>query len=215
MAPESSDTFAFYAKDWWLPGKCPYIKEHERNGRILSNNFIRSSRSALLRYILPAFKAKHLCDITTHDIDEWKYALVEKKGLSNKSANCYLSIVKTMFDYWWCHGFIKEDPAKKVKQMYARCRERGEVYYDFDYTKTKKEILQNLSVSTNLVGRPQAESLSTIKDRRLLQLLQGDFSKVLDENGEPLVLCHGIGEEFKKQEGKTLVRQVDEYFKQN
>jgi hypothetical protein len=45
--------------------------------------------------------------------------------------------------------------------------------------------------------------------------LQGDFSKVLDENGEPLVLCHGIGEEFKKQEGKTLVRQVDEYFKQN
>ncbi len=37
-----------------------------------------------------------------------------------------------------------------------------------------------------------------INDKRLLEILQGDSSKVVDENGEPLVVWHGTNEKFNE-----------------
>ena len=66
-----------------------------------------------------------------------------------------------------------------------------ETYYDHDLSSIEKG---KLIESRGLVPtrRTNEEStLSEVKDKRLISILQEDFSKVVDENGEPKVVYHG------------------------
>lgn len=117
--------FSKLAAGWWIPGLCPYIKESSRNGVELSPAYIRTSRALLERYILPEFGRMRISGITSGDIDEWKYGLHEKHGLGGKSVNNYLSVLRTMFDYWWRHGIIRENPCIRVRRMRSESAPRG------------------------------------------------------------------------------------------
>ncbi len=121
----SNPPFWSYARDWWIWDKCPYVKESLRNGRRLTRGYVGMCRTEMLKYIDPAFHDRPLKEITSGEIDEWKYALHERHGLSKKSANNYLTILRTMFDYWWRHGVIETNPCVKVKPMAAASRRRG------------------------------------------------------------------------------------------
>ncbi len=46
-------------------------------------------------------------------------------------------------------------------------------YYDFDFSQIEKGTMDSLSVSANLAGLPQETGSTTIKDIKLLELLQG------------------------------------------
>lgn len=81
----------------------------------------------------------------------------------------------------------------------------GKQFYDHKLTKIEKnaliDTLDNQSSSTN-----QNVLSFNIKDSRLLNILQNNFSGVLDENGEPLVVYHGTDKEFSvfdKRKTKT------------
>lgn len=90
----------------------------------------------------------------------------------------------------------------------------GQKYYDHKLTSIEKgkllDELASISISgqTDLSSEETQEgavgsnptageqesikpSLSEVKDKRLLLILQNNFSKVLDENGEPMVMYHG------------------------
>nr|DAT34135.1 MAG TPA: chromosome segregation ATPase [Caudoviricetes sp.] len=84
-------------------------------------------------------------------------------------------------------------------------RDGDSYYYDHKLSNYKKfeELIDELLVTSkdhpssllrNLVAREPAP-LYTYEDNRLLSVLQG-FSKVVDENGEPLVMYHGSSEDF-------------------
>lgn len=84
-------------------------------------------------------------------------------------------------------------------------RDGDSYYYDHKLSDYKKfeELIDELLVTSkdhpssllrNLVAREPAP-LYTYEDNRLLSVLQG-FSKVIDENGEPLVMYHGSSEDF-------------------
>ena len=71
----------------------------------------------------------------------------------------------------------------------------GETYYDHQLSSIEKGKLINSRdrVTTQLAEDKSA--LSEVKDTRLLSILKEDFSKVIDENGEPMVVYHGTGYE--------------------
>ena len=67
----------------------------------------------------------------------------------------------------------------------------GEAYYDHALTQIEKSDLINQRdlVKAQVYGDEAA--YSDVKDKRLISLLQTNSSKIVDENGEPLVVYHG------------------------
>lgn len=66
----------------------------------------------------------------------------------------------------------------------------GKRYYDHKLTSIEKGSLLDLIRISNL-NQEQQTAISDIKDKRLVSILQTNSSKVVDENGEPLVVYHG------------------------
>ena len=72
----------------------------------------------------------------------------------------------------------------------------GKTYYDHELTQIEKgTIIDSLNGTTTSVAK-NANAFSEYKDNRLFSLLQTNSSKVVDENGEPMVVYHGTNENF-------------------
>ena len=72
----------------------------------------------------------------------------------------------------------------------------GKTYYDHELTQIEKgTIIDSLNGTTTSVAK-NANAFSEYKDKRLFSLLQTNSSKVVDENGEPMVVYHGTNENF-------------------
>lgn len=69
-------------------------------------------------------------------------------------------------------------------------QKNGESYYDHSLTEIEKNNLLNLTDGVKADVSDKEAALSTVKDKRLLSLLQVNSSKVVDENGEPRVVYH-------------------------
>ena len=67
----------------------------------------------------------------------------------------------------------------------------GETYYDHALTEIEKADLINRrdEISSSFTANEAANS--EYKDRRLFEILQTNVSKVVDANGEPMVVYHG------------------------
>lgn len=68
--------------------------------------------------------------------------------------------------------------------------ENGERYYDHSLTQIEKGDLLNRAELSSTVADSKSP-ISGIKDKRLVSILQTNSSKILDANGEPLVVWHG------------------------
>ena len=67
----------------------------------------------------------------------------------------------------------------------------GKTYYDHELTQIEKgTIIDSLNGTTTSVAK-NANAFSEYKDKQLFSLLQTNSSKVVDENGEPMVVYHG------------------------
>ncbi len=78
----------------------------------------------------------------------------------------------------------------------------GKTYYDHELTQIEKgTIIESLNGTTTSVAKND-NAFSEYKDNRLFSLLQENSSKVVDENGEPMVVYHGTwvsrGENYDK-----------------
>ena len=72
----------------------------------------------------------------------------------------------------------------------------GKTYYDHRLTKIEKgSLLDSLNGLSNSVAEKQQTSF-TGKDSKLLSILRTNSSKVVDENGEPMVVYHGSNNTF-------------------
>lgn len=70
---------------------------------------------------------------------------------------------------------------------------KGDVkYYDHRLTQIEKgTLIDNLNGMANSVVENQNADISVGKDTKLLSILQTNASKIVDENGEPMVVYHG------------------------
>lgn len=68
----------------------------------------------------------------------------------------------------------------------------GNKYYDHRLTQIEKgTLIDNLNGLSNSVAENQNADISVGKDTKLLSILQTNSSKIVDENGEPMVVYHG------------------------
>ncbi|MGN0035622.1 MAG: hypothetical protein ACI36X_00140, partial [Bacteroidaceae bacterium] len=91
-------------------------------------------------------------------------------------------------------------------------QKNGESFYDHSLTQMEKSSLIDLTdgVKADVSGNETAVSAG--KDKRLVSILQTDASKVVDENGEPLVVYHGTQEEFSVFENYVAANMYGETF---
>jgi putative uncharacterized protein (fragment) len=70
--------------------------------------------------------------------------------------------------------------------------EYGNKYYDHSLTEIEKgKLIDEVGALSTTLPSSNQSALSEYKDSKLISLLQENSSKVVDENGEPLVVYHG------------------------
>ena len=70
--------------------------------------------------------------------------------------------------------------------------EYGNKYYDHSLTEIEKgKLIDEVGALSTTLPSSNQSALSEYKDNRLFSLLQTNSSKVVDENGEPMVVYHG------------------------
>lgn len=129
MDGSASITFGTYFKDWWGPD-CPYARESVRNGKKLSGSYVRGGAGANRNYIMPYFGRMSLSDVTRGKVERFKFALVEEKGLANKSALTYLDYLSVMLEYAARYEMIPDNPCRHIRRLSANSRTRGVLTVD-------------------------------------------------------------------------------------
>lgn len=119
------------------------------------------------------------------------------------------------FLYYFCYCKIG-GVDYTVKAIIAN-QNNGERYYDHKLTEIEKGKLLSIVPTIQKAGIENNSPLSTVKDIRLLSILQTNSSKVVDENGEPLVVYHGSLNDFNIFDyGKIrATRKAGFYFTKN
>ena len=84
-----------------------------------------------------------------------------------------------------------------VKAVVA-VQNNGDRYYDHKLSSIEKGKLLSIIPTIQKAGIENNLPPSVGKDKRLLSILQTNSSKVVDENGEPMVVYHGSNNEFTK-----------------
>ena len=75
--------------------------------------------------------------------------------------------------------------------------EYGNKYYDHSLTEIEKgKLIDEVGALSTTLPSSNQSALSEYKDSKLISLLQENSSKVVDENGEPMVVYHGTNENF-------------------
>ncbi len=110
----SAITFGKYAENWFIWGKCEYLKRKLRR-REYSRSYAEGQRGLLENLILPYFKHKLLSEITLYDIEEWLFSVKEK--LSAASANRSLTVLKIIFKEALRTGKISRNPAADIEKL--------------------------------------------------------------------------------------------------
>ena len=96
-----------------------------------------------------------------------------------------------------------------VKAVIA-VQNNGDRYYDHKLSSIEKGKLLSIIPTIQEAGIEDNLPLSIGKDRRLLSILQTNSSKVVDENGEPLVVHHSTDNEFDTFSKEKLGENTDQ-----
>lgn len=100
------------------------------------------------------------------------------------------------FRYYVC-GLKIGNTNYTVKAVVA-VQNNGDRYYDHKLSSIEKGKLLSIIPTIQKAGIESNLPPSVDKDKRLLSILQTNSSKVVDENGEPMVVYHGSNNEFTK-----------------
>ena len=98
------------------------------------------------------------------------------------------------YDYFVCG--LKIGGADYTAKIVVANQRNGERYYDHKLTQIEKGALLSTLSAIHKAGEESNTPLSDVKDKRLLSILQVNSSKIVDENGEPLVVYHGTDADF-------------------
>ncbi len=90
---------------------------------------------------------------------------------------------------------------------------KGETYYDHALTEIEKsDLISGIDEISSSFTKDKDAHLSDIKDKRLLSILQTNASKIVDENGEPMVVYHGTPKHWWHKFNIFNTKQVPGWF---
>jgi integrase len=162
-------TFALYAADWWVPGKCRYLKEKEQSGRSLSPRYILESRRNLEKRLVPHFGNMKMTSIRYKDIWDWKNKLYEEGILNPATINRSLATLKIMFRQAMREEYVQCNPCADIGVLHEIPKSKTilsqtEVRRLFTYSALSKVWNDDLRMFTlNLLAATTGMRLGEIK----------------------------------------------------
>lgn len=121
---EKTITFKEFAKDFWEPGRSPFLRYKEKLGKRYSPRYIENCRRMSANHLVPAFGKMKLGDIRNTNVQEWLFMLSDN-GMSPKTANNLLSVLSLMLEEAVRLEVISDNPCKRVDRLSGKSRERG------------------------------------------------------------------------------------------
>lgn len=141
--------------------------------------------------------------------------IIEKSIYIDSMPNNDSKVDAEKFDYYVC-GLNIGEVNYTVRSVFVTLKD-GTRYYDHKLTKIEKGKLLDSLFGTTPGFNQETSLASEYKDTKLISLLQANSSKVVDENGEPMIVYHGSLNDFKIFDyGKIrATRRAGFYFTRN
>jgi hypothetical protein len=181
-------------------------------GKTLKDKYINSDTGKTV-LLTSSKKNGGLYEILQHDYKDKEHLLSIAAIPQIIEKSVYIDTVKNedtvkhpnvlSYDYYLC-GLNIGTEEYTVKVVISNLKD-GSRYYDHKLTAIENgrliDIINKVSESSVSISSqtPDTNTLSDVKDKRLLSILQTNSSKVVDANGEPLVVYHGTKMPFYKK----------------
>jgi integrase len=118
--PGDDLTLSAFAAEFFVEGRCSWLKRQEAKGRTLSASWARAKRQMLVNHVFPALGNTRLPHLTRPMIERWLVAL----PLSNQTRNHMLYVLKTVLAEAESEGFITRNPLEHAEPLGRRSRRR-------------------------------------------------------------------------------------------
>lgn len=106
-----------YAKDFFIPGKCPIEKNAHARGRSMTKATLAIRRTSLNEHILPHLGNMPISCITAAHINKWLLELPAKDKISRATANRQMSALSSILDYAVKDGMLRTNPCKNIELL--------------------------------------------------------------------------------------------------
>ena len=118
-------TFKEFAEPFFDWDRCPIIQDKILRGGHYSRQLAETNRHNLFKYLLPAFGSKVLQEITPSMINTWLLGVPKNHKVTPQTASKQLTMLRQILDVAVAQDILTENPAKKVKPLFAEPTERG------------------------------------------------------------------------------------------
>ena len=128
-------TFKEFSEPFFDYGRCPIIQDKVQRGGHYSVQLADTNRRNVRKYLLPYFGTKVLQEITTAMVNSWLVELPKRHNITPQTATYQLVMLRQILDVAVSRNLITENPARNVKPLIAKRKERG------CYTKEQVSLL--------------------------------------------------------------------------
>lgn len=110
-------TLREYTQDFYIPGRCPIIRNAELHGRSITLGTCDARRRALDLHILPHLGHFPVWSISKAMVNRWLLALPMTDKVSRTSANSYCDALKQVLEQAVRDGLIVANPCVKLERL--------------------------------------------------------------------------------------------------
>lgn len=120
---KSNLNFSNFTKDWFIWGKCDYIKLMLSKGNRFSRSHADNRRGFLLNHLQPYFGKMKLSEITVQSIESF-IVNMQKANYSSSTINSAFSTLSSILKEAHRQGIIKENPILKVQSVVKKSKKK-------------------------------------------------------------------------------------------
>lgn len=134
FSQSSNILFKDYAKDFFIPGKCPYEAEKLKLGKKISVTSLSTYRANLDSKWMPMLSDIKLKDITQELVIDCRMKLKER-GLKGSSINITMFVLDTILSTAVKQKIIENNPLKNIERLSTKDSKEKEAFTEDDIKK--------------------------------------------------------------------------------
>ena len=122
ISTEKNISLGKFAENFWIWGKCHYIRSRLTRGANISRTYVDDMRTMLIKHILPYFENIKLQKIRSRHVEKWLIELSQKKkkdgtAFSATSVNRCFTNLKIILKESVRLEYLSKSPAEGIKQF--------------------------------------------------------------------------------------------------
>lgn len=106
-----------FTRDFFIPEKCPIVRNARMHGRNITNSTCDIRRRALTMHIIPHMGNWPISAITKARVNKWLMDLPQMDKVSRTSANSYYDTLKQVMEEAVREGLIQTNPCEKIERL--------------------------------------------------------------------------------------------------